>query len=255
MPIVLLPGMTLNASVFPPLPHPTIAVDFNEVAWRTLPAIADYVRLLERELAAWEVRDGDPYTLVGHSFGGMLALAWLLARPEARRRTRGVVLIATTAGPMFDVVRIRIPGAPCRMPRIPFAALYPVWNAPIVTAALKLLLSGGRLGPQRVDFRSLRFRSDLAVDLAGWRNTHWRALRGFRHAMAGFDLRGRLAEIPNRAIVLHGTRDSLFPLEVGRDLAARLPRGELRVIRGAGHALPLTHGEEVVRAIEDLQAG
>ena len=115
-------------------------------------------------------------------------------------------------------------------------------------------MTGGSLAAQRVDFRSLANRSDLALDVAGWRNTDWRAMRSYRTAMRGFDVRARLGEIPVPTIVLHGTEDGLFPLSVARDLAGRLPNAELRVVPGAAHGLPLTHGEEVQRALRDLTA-
>jgi pimeloyl-[acyl-carrier protein] methyl ester esterase len=54
--------------------------------------------------------------------------------------------------------------------------------------------------------------------------------------------------------VLHGTRDSLFPLRVASDLAARLPWAELQVVEGAGHALPLTHPDAVLRAFDAVLA-
>ena len=70
--------------------------------------------------------------------------------------------------------------------------------------------------------------------------------------MKGFDVRTRLHEIHVPTIVLHGTADSLFALRTAEKLAAGLPRAELRVVEGAGHGLPLTHGGEVVRAVRDL---
>jgi pimeloyl-ACP methyl ester carboxylesterase len=108
---------------------------------------------------------------------------------------------------------------------------------------------------RKVDFRTLRHRSDLAVGLAGWRNTDWRARMAYRQAMDGFDVRHRLPEIGVPTVVLHGTRDRLFPLQAARRLAEGLPNAELRVIPGAGHVLPLTHGESVLLAVRDLLGG
>jgi pimeloyl-ACP methyl ester carboxylesterase len=55
--------------------------------------------------------------------------------------------------------------------------------------------------------------------------------------------------------VLHGTRDTYFRTPVAEDLAARLPRAELRMVDGARHVLPLTHPDAVQRAVRDLRAG
>ena len=126
-----------------------------------------------------------------------------------------------------------------------------IWNNAAVTRLVDAVTRRG--GPLRqVDFRKLRSRSDLAVGLAGWRNTDWRARRSYRFAMQGFDVRQRLGAITTPTIVLHGSRDVYFSPREARDLAQRLPRGELRLIPAAAHTLPLTHGDEVVRAVRDL---
>jgi pimeloyl-ACP methyl ester carboxylesterase len=193
--------------------------------------------------------------VVAHSFGAMLALRWLTTRGDTEgAKVHGVVLIAASAGPLFDRVRVRLGGVLGRGIRIPFAPFYPAWNSALVTKAMKRLTSRGRLYGVRQDFRTLARPSDFALDLAGWRNTDWRAMRAFRHALAGFDVRADLGRVQVPVIVLHGTRDALFPVSEAEALAAGLPRGELRVIRGAGHGLPVTHGGTVVEAVLDVAA-
>jgi pimeloyl-ACP methyl ester carboxylesterase len=149
---------------------------------------------------------------------------------------------------LFDVVRLRITSRW----RIPLKRWMPVWNRPAVTRAVKAVLSPSRAKEGQVDFRSLRNPTDAAVDRAGWRNTDWRSMRAFRCALDGFDCRADLPTLSVPTIVLHGDRDSLFPVSVAEDLAGRLPHAELRVVPAAGHALPLTHGQHVVRAVRDL---
>lgn len=258
---LLLPGMTFNASIFPDLDLTAIALDFNEVALgRDGGAVIDgrmdvYRRMLDDFLGGTAEWAAGRRFVIAHSFGGMLALHWLLAHGGAGvARIDGLLLIATTAGRMFDVLRLRLGRLGGREHRVAVKHLIPIWNLRIVTRAVKWATSGGSLGARRVDFRSLTARSDLALDLAGWRNTDWRAMRSYRIAMRGFDVRDRLREIRVPTIVLHGTEDGLFPLSVARDLAKRLPQAELRVIPGAAHGLPLTHGREVQRALRDLSA-
>ncbi|NIM51198.1 MAG: alpha/beta fold hydrolase [Gemmatimonadales bacterium] len=255
---LLLPGMSFNASIFPNLPLATIAVDFNELALgKNGGEVADgkmaiYSRMLDDFLSGVDSWKQKRRIVVAHSFGGMLALWWLLShRNEGVARIAGMVLIATTAGPMFDVACLRV-GFLGRNWRVCIKHLLPWWNAPWVTRGVKRLLSHGRLSADRVDFRTIERPSDLSLDLAGWRNTDWRAMRSYRIAMSGFDVRHRLAEVAIPTIVLHGTEDTLFPLEVAEDLVARLPNAELRVITGAGHGLPLTHGEAVVAAVKNV---
>lgn len=259
--ILLLPGMTLNASVFPDLGRPTVAVDFAKLVVGPEGRSPDletkrmnfYVEQLRERLAAssrW--RQAGRRVVAGHSFGGFLALAWQAqVSSDPLDRVDGLVLIATTAGPLYDAVRLRLAGGERWAVRVPVTAFMRLWNGRRLTHTMaRLLARGGKVS--EVDFRLLRRRTDFAMGLAGWRNTDWRARRAYRFAMDGFDVRHALPRIAAPAIVLHGTRDSFFPVEAARDLAQRLPRAELRIIRGASHALPLTHGQEVVRAVNDL---
>jgi pimeloyl-ACP methyl ester carboxylesterase len=255
---LLLPGMTLNASIFPPLEVPTVAVDFTRLVvgddgWSAELAakrMGFYVeRLVERLAAEPAWATARRRVVVAHSFGGFLALAWLLGcAGDPAARIDGLVLMGTSAGPMYDVVRLRLLGGERWAVRVPVGRLMPLWNNPFITRALGEW-SERRDRLETVDFQALPDRSDLAVGLAGWRNTDWRARRSYRFAMDGFDVRERLGAITVPAVVLHGTRDVYFPLDVARDLAGRLPRAKLRVVPGAAHMLPLTHGQEVLAAV------
>jgi pimeloyl-ACP methyl ester carboxylesterase len=258
--VLLLPGMTLNASVFPAFGLPAITMDFTKLVvsptgWSEELAAKRMGFYVER---LWERLRGDSLwigaarrVVVAHSFGGFLALAWQVGQQDPLARIHGLVLVATSAGPMYDAVRLRLVGGERWAIRVPVRTLMWLWNHRGLTQTVAWIAApGGQV--RDVDFRRLRFRSDLTMGLAGWRNTDWRARRSYRFAMDGFDVRDRLEAIAVRTIVLHGSRDSFFPLEVARDVARRLPRSELRVVPGAAHALPLTHGDEVVRAVRDL---
>jgi pimeloyl-ACP methyl ester carboxylesterase len=258
--VLLLPGMTLNASVFPELGLPSITMDFaklvvsptgwsEELAAKRMGFYVERLRERLRGDALWT--GAARRVVVAHSFGGFLALAWQAGQHDPLARIHGLVLVGTSAGPMFDAVRLRLVGGERWAIRVPVRTLMWLWNHRGLTQTVaRIAAPSGRV--RDVDFRRLRFRSDLTMGLAGWRNTDWRARRSYRFAMDGFDVRDRLAAITVRTIVLHGPRDSFFPLDVARDVARRLPQGELRVVPGAAHGLPLTHGEEVVRAVQDL---
>jgi pimeloyl-ACP methyl ester carboxylesterase len=245
--------MSLNATLFPHFAIPTVAADFNRSAPRSDRRMEPYLERVDELAAKPTWADAARRVVVGHSFGGMLALAWLLRHACAGpARADGLLLVSTTAGPMFDAVRIRLAGAGEREWRVGIGPLLPLWNSTTVTRGVKRLLSGGTLTTTDVDFQRLALRSDIAVGLAGWRNTSWDARRAYRSAMEGFDVRRRLGEIATPAIVLHGTRDRLFPASAARTLAAGLPNATLRIIEGAGHVLPLTHGAAVITAVDEL---
>jgi pimeloyl-ACP methyl ester carboxylesterase len=260
--VLLLPGMSLNHTIFPSLGVPIVAPDFSRLhfgADGSNPEIRDrgmdvYVDLLDQIISGSDVWETAQRFVVGHSFGGMLALSWLLRhRCSGPARVDGLVLTATTAGPVLDRVGLRLFRVQDFELRLGIRLLIPWWNRPGVTRAVKRLTCGGSLGSEQIDFQSAGVRTDLDLDLAGWRNTDWRAMRSYRLALADFDVSERLGEIEVPTIVLHGTDDSLFEPSVARELAGGLPRAALRMVRGAGHALPLTHGAAVKQAVRDLQ--
>jgi pimeloyl-ACP methyl ester carboxylesterase len=248
---LLLPGMSLNATIFPDLGLPTLAPEFSHFA-PAQPGMGPYVDAVCALTSSPRWNEARYHVVVAHSFGGMLALSWLLAHPEVRQDVHGLVLIGTTAGPMFDAVRLRLAWWHTRAFRIGVAPLLPLWDSALVTQGLHRLLNRDMRDAQPLDFQALPHHDDIRVGIAGWHATGWEARRAFRGAMRGFDVRRRLGEIDVPTLVLHGERDCYFTEANAAGLAAGLPRGALRVIPGAGHVLPLTHGDVVRRAVHDL---
>jgi pimeloyl-ACP methyl ester carboxylesterase len=248
---LLLPGMSLNATIFPDLGLPALATEFSQFV-PDAPGMAPYVEQVVALTASAPWVEARYRVVVAHSFGGMLALSWLLAHPRAQAQVQGLVLIGTTAGPMFDAVRLRLAGWRSRSWRVGVGPLLPLWDHPGVTRGLHRLLNRRAPEPRPVDFRALRHHDDIRVGLAGWHATDWEARRAFRRAMRGFDVRDRLGEIAVPTVVLHGERDCYFTVASARAMTERLPRAELRVVAGAGHVLSLTHAAAVRDAVRDL---
>jgi len=249
--VLLLPGMSLNATIFPDLGLPVLASEFSQYA-PDVPGMAPYVERVQALTASALWQEARYRLVVAHSFGGMLALSWLLAHPEARAQVHGLVLIGTTAGPMFTAVQLRVAWWRSRAWRVGIRPLLPLWDSPWVTRGLHRVLNRGTREGEPLDFRTLAHHDDIRVGIAGWHATGWEARRAFRGAMRGFDVRDRLGEITVPTVVLHGEHDCYFTVAAARELAARLPQGELRVVAGAGHVLSLTHGDAVRGAVRDL---
>ncbi len=258
--VLLLPGMTLNATIFPPLEVAVLSPDFTATVLSPngdLDAAAGsgmtiYTAMLDRFLRSNEGWSGPRRIVIGHSFGGMLALRWLLDGSPSAGDIAGLILVATTAGPMFQSARVRMMGGSDWEWRMGVGRLMRFWNRPWVTRTVKRILTRGSLEARPVDFSRLARPTDLALDLAGWRNTDWRAMRSYRLAIEGFDVRDRLERLRVPTIVLHGTRDALFPADVGRRLAEGIPGADFRLIPGAAHGLPLTHPDHLTQAVRDL---
>ncbi len=258
---LLVPGMTLNRTIFPEFGMPTLDVDFNRLVVgptgdppaHVAHAMDLYVDLLDERLAGHADWPSRPRIVVAHSFGAMLVLRWLLRHCCAGPADiDGLVLIATTGGPMYDDVRLRVtPRGPFHF-RIGVNRTIGLWSTPFLTKLVKRFICRGTLKVTRIDFSKLRDKTDGALDRAGWRNTDWRAMRTFRLAMTDFDVRDQLAGITVPTIVLHGSEDAIFHPSVGRRLADAIPEAEYRLVEGGAHGLSLTHGHTVIRAVKDL---
>ena len=66
------------------------------------------------------------------------------------------------------------------------------------------------------------------------------------------DLRESLSTIDCPCLILHGTDDAITPFVCAEYLAQHLPDAKLVAISEAGHALPITHLQEVQKHIQDF---
>ncbi|MDP9341492.1 MAG: alpha/beta hydrolase [Actinomycetota bacterium] len=191
---------------------------------------------------------GDGLVLAGHSLGGVLTLGYLLRHPEtARRRVRGVVLVATP-GMHTAAGDRRWPGSSIPSRMLTLAMQLAVENSVVDrwfareagtvdarAASYRLIRTGFGDGarPEHV-----RFVRDLAASVPP-------PVRAdtFR-AMTGFDFRDRLGEIGTPTLVLYGGRDRLVQPADSRALAAKLRRGRIHEFPKAGHAVFLEHHAE-----------
>lgn len=74
-------------------------------------------------------------------------------------------------------------------------------------------------------------------------------LRHFAAVMASEPWRTKLRTSPVPTLVIHGTRDPMFPLRAGRDLSRLFPDATWLPIAGMGHDLPSPMWPVFVRAI------
>lgn len=165
----------------------------------------------------------DKADLVGHSLGGWTVAAFTLRHPE---KTAHLVLV--------DAAGFDVPSD--------------------VAAARRRVLPTDRAGARRLlDFLFFRWPFPAAGFVA---NAFGRNYRGDPAAatVTALDLAdgitGRETDLPAGTAVIWGEHDSLFPLPIGRAIAAAIPGGRLFVLPGAGHDGPL----ETPRAFEKALA-
>jgi len=173
--------------------------------------------------------------LVGSGLGGMVALQYALAYGRAR----SLALFGTAAG-----------GAELEADEGPagdsgFTALC---TDPDDSDALRDSLSA---------LLSEEFRDeqpDVVDGVVDWRaedDADPGACRWQAAAARAFDLRDRLFEVTDPALVVHGGTDRIVPVAAGRQLADGLPRGKFESHDGAGHLV----GVERSRLVNDRLLG
>jgi pimeloyl-ACP methyl ester carboxylesterase len=173
--------------------------------------------------------------LVGHSMGGVSAMAFSATYPEvAAARLRGQVLVATLAfpEPLFGLPDIeveprRMVGMLERVMRFETLSLLFVSRV-FGTRPTRLALEATRQGIVRTD-----------------RQTRIDAMAMLRD----FDLRPVLASIDLPTVVLAGSHDQLTPLPGNELIAEMIPGARLEVLPGMGHMLMFEAPDAVTDAI------
>lgn len=154
--------------------------------------------------------------LVGAGLGGMVVMRY--ARDHSRAAT--LTLIATSPG-----------GPRAELPTEPRERLFARRDDPdALEESLDVLFSEEfvRDQPEVIDGIA-EWRANDDADRSGWEAQN--------AAFESFDASGWLYEVTDPALVVHGERDRLVPVENGRALAEGLPRATLETYDRAGHGV------------------
>lgn len=157
--------------------------------------------------------------LVGHSFGGRIAVVLAATHPE---KFAGVVL---TGVPLVKRPSSRRPALLYRLGR--WANRYSL----IPDATMERL---------RRRFGSADYRSATGV----MRNV---LVKAVNEQYADF-----LSRVKAPVLLLWGDEDSEVPLPIAELAASSIPDARVEVVAGAGHFLPVTHPAELRRAVESF---
>ena len=182
-----------------------------------------------------------PIHLVGHSYGGAVALRFAMQQPE---RLRSLILIEPVA---FHLLRDDAPDPANRqLFHEVMEIVAVVWNA---------AASGDyrRAMARFVDYWNgegawMRTKPELQAALA--RRIPKVAL-DFRATMTESTPRTAYRRIAVPTLVLRGARSPQPTRCIAELVADSLPEGRLQTIDGAGHMLPLTHKEAVNAAVAE----
>ncbi|HET9084250.1 MAG TPA: alpha/beta hydrolase [Candidatus Limnocylindrales bacterium] len=187
------------------------------------------------------------WAVLGHSFGGHVALEYVLRYPE---RVTQLVLLDTAADARWS------------QERAAEVLAHRGYDAKTVAVARRFY--SGRVAPKdfvRAAFRLLpaydhRFsilRTARGMAAGGWRlKTRPEALTFGGQMMRGWSVMDRLGEIHVPTLVLAGHDDFLFPPESQALLAAGIPDARLRIIERAGHNPQTERPKETLAAVADF---
>ena len=193
-------------------------------------------------LAEMDARGIDQAVLVGHSYGGGVALAAARLAPE---RVTGLVLLASV-GPGC------LTGAdwPLAAPVSgEFFALMAWWLSPWLA----------RAGLAAVTRLRRPLAADEFVNLQTWGNAHrdhgplWRSFLTEQRALMREvdDLAAALPEVTQPVLLMADAHDVIIPVRATHRLAAALPDARVELLDGPGHHLP----RRAAPAIADAIAG
>jgi pimeloyl-ACP methyl ester carboxylesterase len=170
--------------------------------------------------------------LAGMSQGGFLSLRCALTHPKL---VRALILIDTQAG-LED---------PAKMPG--YQQMIEIWTTHGLPDVIAQTIEDIILG---------KGWDGAATWKEKWRGWKPHNLMQCFHTLGERDdVTSKLGHIKVPALVVHGDLDMAIPLDRARLLAQGLPRAELAVIAGGGHAANLTHPDQVNPRIEKFLSG
>jgi proline iminopeptidase len=210
----------------------------TSMTWENLTADADALR---------QALGFEKWAVLGHSFGGNVALEYALRYPQSLSH----LILMNTGGDQWWVNHNAMEILAKRG-----------YSAGAVEAARRWF--NGELTP-KVYFRTLiKFMTGysyhidplgMARELLTGPHTVYRPealIFGYSQLLKGWTVMDRLSEIRMPTLVMAGRYDFLFPPEHQAILADRLPNAKLALIERAGHNPHMERPAEVIRAVRDF---
>lgn len=220
----------------------SIGVPVSSMTWENLTADAEALR---------EYLGFETWAVLGHSFGGHVALEYALRHPD---RVSHLVLLDTGADSRWARVN-----APRRLAQQGYTP---------ATVELVRRWFHGDFSPR--EYLPIFWRIGgayshgpgwvaLGRELAhgGWRSRVRPEALIFagRHLLDGWSVVDRLGEITAPTLVMAGREDFVFPPECQEELAAGIPGSKLVLFTGAGHNPQDEQPAEVMRTLRAFLTG
>ncbi|MEJ2117168.1 MAG: alpha/beta hydrolase [Alphaproteobacteria bacterium] len=208
--------------------HHVIAIDFKGFGQSEKPldghySITDQARLIGEFIRERNLRG---VTLIGHSFGGAVALTMALKQKDAgERRIKRLVLVDTVAY------------------RQPMPFFFKMLRTPVIgEIGMELVPSDVQISKALASayYNKNKIEQDTvanyaaALDTEGGRHALFHTINSFEPDKADF-VAARYHEMKLPALLLWCDHDRIVPLRFGRKLARDLPNARIQVIKNCGH--------------------
>lgn len=228
--------------------HRVIAVDLKGFGQSDKPfdehySVFDQADLLIDLIAAQDLRD---LTLIGHSFGGGVALVLALSDdPRIKGRISKLVLLDTIAYPQHIPVFFRM----LDMPLVSHLGVRMVPPAVQTRIALQIAyLDNSKIDDEEVEAYAAPLRT-----AAGKHAIIHSARQIMPEGMEELSDRYRTIETPT--LIMWCDHDRIVPLEVGLKLRRTLPNSTLRVVEECGHMPQEEQPELTLELIQGFLGG
>jgi proline iminopeptidase len=205
------------------------------MTWENLTADAEYLR---------QTLGFDKWAVLGHSFGGMVALEYALRYPQ---RLSHLVLMDTggdTCWPQQNAPELLAKRG---------------YSAAAVQAARRFF--NGQLAPKEFFPVTTKFARAYYYNSSLWAMVRGvvtgfdlkpraeAAVFGYSQLLPGWTVMNRLSEIKVPVLVMAGRDDFLFPPEHQVALAGGIPNAQLEIIERAGHEAPSERPAAVIEVL------
>jgi proline iminopeptidase len=220
----------------------SVGAPASSMTWENLTADADALR---------QRLGFERWAVLGHSFGGQVALEYALRYPDSlshlvlldtggdsrwsQRNAADLLAERGDSPEKVELVRRWFNGefAPNEMFRILMRIGAAYYHHPSIPLLARDVIRGGWRAKMRPE----------ALIFAG------------RHLLRGWAVMDRLGEITVPTLVMAGRDDFVFPPEHQLELAAGIPDARLRIIERAGHNPHAEQPAEVMEAVSDFLSG
>ena len=188
----------------------------------------------------------DKWAVLGHSFGGNVALEYALRYPSSLSR----LILMDTGGDQWWVNQ-----------NAPELLAKRGYSASTVQAARRFYngqVTPGEYLPTVMKFMSAYFYRNFLLEMAHEvfssgprpKMRPEATIFGYSQLLQGWTVMDRLGEIKVPTLVLAGRHDFLFPPEHQAILADRIPNAQLKIIERAGHNPQMERPAEVIQIIK-----